>query len=271
MKKLRADAEKSPLSNILIAVLLVIGFVSFPVSDIVNLLSIDYTDNVKFAASAIFRLIFCGVMVWLVISYDFAGTLKFGVKNLLWILPCFLVVVNNFPIIALANGDAQVTAPAGTVVLYGLYCLSVAAFEEISFRALVFPLVYLKTRNMKHGLFWAFVFSSAAFGAVHLVNLFGGAGVGGVFLQIGYSFLIGGMCAVCMCLSGGIAVPIILHFVFNFGGLLIENLGRGEIWNLPTIIITAVLGVVVCVYMIFVALKIDCKNMDRLICVGGEK
>lgn len=265
MKKLRADAEKSPLSNILIVVLLAVGFVSFPVGEIVKLLGIEYTDNARLLATALFRFVFGGVMLYLVFVYDFAKTLKFGVKNLLWVLPCLLVVINNFPIIGLIDGTAQVTAGGGTIALFVLYCLSVAFFEEIAFRALVFPLVYLKTRNMKRGLFWAFAFSSAIFGLVHLVNLFGGAGVGAVLLQVGYSFLIGGMCAVCMCLSGGIFVPVILHFVFDVGGLLIENVGRGEIWNLPTVIITAVLGVIVFVYMLFVALKIEKSSMDALI------
>lgn len=265
MKKLRKDAEKSPLSNILIILLLVIGFVSFPVGDIIKLFKIEYIGAAKYLSNAVFRLIFIGVMIYLVFCYGLEGVFRPKFKRLFLILPCFLVVINNFPIIALIRGEATVAASQSTVVAFIFYCLTVAAFEEIAFRGLIFPMCYFKLKDKKYGLFLSFFVSSATFGIVHLVNLLGGAGIVPVIMQIGYSFLIGGMCAIAMTVTGSIYVPIILHFVFNVGGLLIEETGVGAIWNTPTIIITAVLGAIVCVYMIIIALKTHRTKLEEII------
>lgn len=99
---------------------------------------------------------------------------------------------------------------------------------------------------------------------MHLVNLLGGAGIGSVALQIGYSFLIGAMCAVALLITESLFVPISLHFIFNAGGLLVEELGAGDIVNLPTVILTLVIGVLVGTYILYAALKIGHEKFDKL-------
>jgi hypothetical protein len=55
-----------------------------------------------------------------------------------------------------------------------------------------------------------------------------------------------------------------MHSLFNFAGGVIPTLGNGEIWNVPTIIITAVLAVLVTVYSVILFLKIDISSIYDL-------
>lgn len=264
MKSLRIDAEKSPISNIIIAVLLAIGLSSFPTVWILSQF-FEVSKTLSLYLSAITKIAFCVVFVYLIYSYDFNGLFRWKISKFYLVIPCFLVVINNFPFIAVITGEALITASTAKIIGYVLYSFSVALFEELAFRGLVFPLVYLKTKDKKKGLFIALVISSLIFGAVHIVNFFAGANIGGVLLQMCYSFLIGGMCSIALCITGGLIIPILLHFIFNFGGLFIETLGSGAIWNIPTIMITAILGVIVAIYMIIIALKLKEDNLKPLL------
>ncbi len=270
MRKLRKDAERAPVSNIIIILLLVIGFASFPIKDTISLFGLEYTQVNRYIFTAAFRLLFLAVMVYFLYTYRFQKSLNFKVKKFYAVLPCYLVVVNNFPVIALATGQAQVSASAGVILLYLLQTLFITAFEEVAFRGIIFPLCYLKLRQKKRAVFWAAALSSALFGAVHLVNLLGGAGIGATLLQVGYSFLIGAMCAVSMLLTESLFVPISLHFIFNAGGLLVEELGSGGILNMPTVVLTAVIGVAVGTYLFYVAFNMKNERMESLIACGEE-
>jgi uncharacterized BrkB/YihY/UPF0761 family membrane protein len=78
-----------------------------------------------------------------------------------------------------------------------------------------------------------------------------GASVGATLLQVGYSFLVGAMCAVVLLLCGSVLPCILLHAVYDFGGLLIPTLGSGRIWNAPTVVLTAALSVAVTLYFLW--------------------
>ena len=119
-------------------------------------------------------------------------------RQLLFSLPCFAVVINNLPIIALATGAAQVTAPAGHVVWFVFECIFIGIFEETVFRGIIYLILLEKRRDSTGQIFWTTVWSSAIFGGIHLINLLAGASVGPTLLQMGYSFLIGGMCSVVL-------------------------------------------------------------------------
>ena len=75
-------------------------------------------------------------------------------------------------------------------------------------------------------------------------------------MQMGYSFLIGGMCAIAFLKTGSFYSAVLLHFLFNIGGMLIDyKMLSGAIWDAATIIITGVLAVIVIVYAIFLLFK----------------
>ena len=116
----------------------------------------------------------------------------------------------------------------------------------------------------KKDVFFSIIYSSLIFGAIHIVNLFVGSGIVPVIQQLGYSFLIGAMCAVVLIITKKLWMSILLHACFNFAGGIIPNLGTGEIWDVPTIIITAVLALTVTVYMIFVFIRLDMSEIDSM-------
>ena len=180
---------------------------------------------------------------------------------LLAFLPAMLVVVNNFPIIGLSTGAVQVTR-ADLTWIYLLDCLMIGLFEEIAFRGTIFLALLENRRGSTKQIFWVSLVSSALFGLLHLVNLVEGAGVGSTVLQVGYSFLIGGMCTIVFLKSGNILPCIILHTLFDLGGRMVGTVADGIIWDVATVVITAVLGVAVAVWMLVLLLRIDPADTD---------
>lgn len=266
MKKRLYYLRKNPLETAFIALLFVIGLIGLPYREIGGLITQDQT------LADITGLILCrapafAIMCAATYHLGLGGFLPFGKKGaaLLFALPALAVALNNAPWIALAVGDAKITASAGTVLLFALECLFVGAFEEVSFRGVVFPLVLQKFGTGVKGRFLSGLLSSAMFGLVHLVNLFGGASFGAVAMQIGYSFLIGAMLAVVFFRGGGILLCAALHAVYNFCGMVVPQLGEGELWNLPTIVITVLLSVAVCAYMAIGLWKADDKPVRALV------
>ena len=118
---------------------------------------------------------------------------------------------------------------------------------------------FCKNKNgteLKRGAFLSIILSSAIFGGAHLVNLFAGADVGATILQVGYSFLIGSMFALAAVKSGNFYHAVALHAIFDFGGLLeSKGLIEGVIWTTENMILTAAVGLIVCVYAIVLFIK----------------
>lgn len=178
-------------------------------------------------------------------------------------LPALAVVVNNFPILSAAGGDAYLTRPE-LVPLFALDAWMIGVFEEIAFRGVLFPLLLENRRGTTRQIFRITVAVSAVFGLVHLVNLIEGAGIGPTLLQVGYSFLIGGMCSIVLLKSGNLLLCILLHAVYDFCGGLYPALGAGSWWDTPTVIWTAVLGTAVFVWMMRILMHIKPEEADRL-------
>ena len=178
-------------------------------------------------------------------------------------LPALVIAVNNLPIIALASGEARVTN-FGLLWLFALECLLIGLFEELTFRGVLLPMLLQKRRSSSREIFWVTAVSSAVFGLIHLINLAEGAGVGATLLQVGYSFLIGGMCAIVLLKTGSLPLCILIHAAYDFCGGLVPTLGEGRLWDTPTVILTAVLSVLVAAYMVWTLLHIKPEETDRL-------
>ena len=172
-----------------------------------------------------------------------------GAAFAVW-LPAFAIALNNFPWIGLARGSVRVDRPEWIWILT-LDALFIGAFEEMAFRGALLPLLLKKYGRTKRGVILTVLISSAVFGAVHLLNLLEGAGVGATFLQVGYSFLIGGMCAIVYLRTENLIACILIHGVYDLGGSLVPTLGSGELWDLPTVILTILLSVAVAVWMLY--------------------
>ncbi len=194
--------------------------------------------------------------------YGFTSDKK--TRALLVSIPALLVVVNNLPIIGLVSGNAVLLRSGAVLWLYAAESFSIGLFEELAFRAVLFPAVLEKHRASTKDIFWYTVLSSAVFGGIHLFNLFAGAGVGPVVLQIGYSFLIGGMCAVVLLKTRCIWLCVLLHTLFDFNGYLIPTLGDGIIWDAATVTVTAVLGVLTLIHFLFVMKNVRPEDLERI-------
>ena len=119
-------------------------------------------------------------------------------KALVFCIPAFLVAVNNAPLLGLATGTVYFTHTGWYLFWFIVECVAIGAFEELAFRGTVLLMITEKRRRTTGDLVIAILLSSAVFAVVHMVNLLVGADPGAVFLQIGYSFLIGAMCAVVL-------------------------------------------------------------------------
>lgn len=186
-------------------------------------------------------------------------------RSLLFTLPPFLVVVNNMPLLSMIWGDAYVVHSAPVYwVWFALECLAIGLFEELAFRGVIFLMFAEKRHATRKGLFWSLVLTSAVFGAVHLVNVLMGAGIGAVILQIGYSFLIGAMCSVVLLKTRNIWICVALHAIYDFCGTMMPTLGGGTWWDTPTVIFTAVLAVVTAIYLIRQFFVLDLSRVEEI-------
>jgi len=186
-------------------------------------------------------------------------------RSLLFALPPFLVVVNNMPILSMIWGDAYLVhkAPA-YFIWFTAECLAIGLFEELAFRGVIFLMFAEKRHTTRKGLFRSLILTSAVFGGVHLVNLFMGAGIGGVILQIGYSFLIGAMCAVVLLRTRNIWICVLLHAIYDFCGTLMPTLGAGTWWDTPTVVFTAVLAVATAAYLVWQFFRLDLCEVGKI-------
>ena len=117
-------------------------------------------------------------------------------------------------------------------------------------------MLVLKNRTQSRGkIFLAIFLSSVVFGLIHFVNLFFGASIFSVALQICYSALIGALCSMVLLLTRNIWLCVILHATYNFCGGIIESYGSGTQWTLPEIIFTTVMAIIVGVYFLVVFLR----------------
>ena len=199
---------------------------------------------------------FWGALVALVFMVEFSfGSILHplgnkSLKKLVFVIPAFVIAVNNFPWVSFLAGDCALDAELGDIAFYAIICLCVGLFEELAFRGCALMLLLKKRTATKLSIFMAIFWSSVLFGAVHLVNVFVSS-PGAVLLQIGYSALIGGMCCLVLLETSNIWLCVFIHALYNFAGGVVPRLGTGIIWTGPEIALTAVLGVLVAVYSVY--------------------
>ncbi len=211
--------------------------------------------------SIIFRGLASMVFVFALIYVDYRVFSKVQFTHLAVFLPALLVAANNFPFLGMINGTIWLKR-GDLIWIYALDCLLIGLFEELAFRGVLLPFLLEKRRKTKKEILWTVVGSSAVFGLIHLINLFEGAGFGATLLQIGYSFLIGGMCAIVLMKTGNLIYCILLHAVYDFGGRWM-TVAEGSLWDAPTVIITAVLAVIVVVWMLITFFRIEPQDAER--------
>ena len=244
MDKLKKIVKSKAFTYVFLA--LILGVIVFFRSDFVFSSDKIINESIKNLATE--------TAVLLIVIFAFCsketlcfGSLKVSLKGFLWALPCFLVALANFPFSALISGQAVVLRK-DLIWLIAIECLLVAMTEELFFRTIVGA--YLdKKLNGKHKTFKCVIVSGAIFGAWHLINLLGGAGVVETLLQVVYTFLIGAMLSMLIIKTKSLNLCVLVHAIFNFGGLLIQRLGTGVAHDLIFWIATVFAGLLCFVFM----------------------
>lgn len=177
-------------------------------------------------------------------------------EKLLWCLPCLFVALANFPFTALIGG-AAVIERADLLPLFILKCLSIGIMEEIIFRGILQPALLKKLSGRKYGTLLSVAATSAVFGLWHLLNLIDGAGIGATLMQVGYSFLIGGMLSAVVIKTGSVWPCILLHALFDCGGFIVTDLGSGAFQDVYFWIFTAVAAAICLIHVLNFLLKAD--------------
>ncbi len=264
MNKLIQDAKKTPFSHIIIITLFAIGLISVPLDRLFSLF-IENKLTSLLIGGTVMRVIVAIIALVFIFKYGFHKQfLAFsGVKSIWIIVPALIVAINNAPIIGLITGNVTIEESTLNITLYVFYCISIGFAEELSFRGLIFPLCMKITGDKKHGAFWGIALNAAVFSLSHLVNLFNGASILAVLMQVGYTFLIGALCAIVFAVTKNVFSAVAVHIVYDVGGLMCANIANGNQWDLTTIIITAVIGVIVCAYMVVKVFCLDGKAIKR--------
>jgi membrane protease YdiL (CAAX protease family) len=264
MSKLIRDAEKTPFSHVIIITLFAVGLISVPLEKLFFLF-IESQLTARLIGGIIMRVIVATIALIFIYKYHFNAQFSaLSLKNcIVAVVLALIVAINNAPIIGLINGNVKITATAVDILLYVLYCISIGFAEEFAFRGLIFPLCLKITENRKLSAFWAIVLNATVFSLSHLINLFNGYSVGAVFMQLGYTFLIGAMCAIIFALTKNIFFAVAIHVVYDLGGLMPNTIASGNQWDIITIIITVVISVIVCAYMVYRTLKLNGSELKN--------
>ncbi len=253
---------KKNLTNTIPIILIILSVIIFIVFEVCNF---KYTDDETLNAllnGTIPRFAAGGALLTVLILLGCKKILKPEIKslpkNLLWCIPCFLVVFANFPFAALITDSAKILRPELTA-LFIAECLAIGFMEETLFRGILQDTFFQIFKDKPHGQIFTVLLTSAAFGVIHLFNLFAGANVGATFLQVGYSFLIGAMLSAVLIKTENLWLCVLLHAGFDFGGNIISELGTGNFQDIWFWIFTAVAGLLCSAHILGFLIKQD-KN-----------
>ena len=188
------------------------------------------------------------------------------------VFPALLIAINNFPISAYFFNRVTITEPAHTLYLFAIECLSVGIFEEIIFRGIIFAVLVQQLPQTRAGGFIAILISSILFGFMHLLNLFNGANIASVLIQVGYSILVGAMLAVVYVATQNLIYPILIHGIYNYFGLVAFRFGIvNSRYDVVTIVVTIVLSLFSFVFYYIVFMKTTKSEIEKVYLVNRSK
>lgn len=224
-----------------------------------------FGEGVRFTIDIISRALVVIFAAYFIKACGFNSFAKpqVGLLRILLIFLGLLVCVNNFPVIGFITGNVFLKDNP-KILRYIVYCIAIGVSEEFVFRGIVMPLVGIKFREKPRAPFITVLITSTIFALCHLFNIFA-AGVPATLLQVGYTFLTGGLFCAVYLFTENLIFSIILHVVFDFGGLLFNNpfgIAAGNMWDKYTIIITAVLGVIATAVYIVAILNYKSRAND---------
>lgn len=241
-----------------IAILLLVQIISpkiFDSSRLNNLL-------ITIVSRAIGTLIFSVLIAFL--GFNVTKRIQVNYRTILFLVPCFIVAINNLPIVSLISKESKISASFVEILFFFIECVFIASFEETAFRGVLLPVMLKNKRGSIKEIFQITLLSSAIFGLIHIVNLIEGASPLSVLMQIGYSTLVGGMCAVVLLKTSNIFLCISVHAIYNFCGQIVTKLGSGFFWSTAQIILTAFVGIICAALIINSLQKMSISETDYI-------
>ena len=97
-----------------------------------------------------------------------------------------------------------------------------------------------------------------------LLNLLSGASIASTLLQVGYTFLMGGLFSTIMAKTKDIWLIVVIHTIFDIGGTLVNKLGSGIFQDKLFWIFTVVFGVLAGLYILFNIYVLNKKDNESL-------
>lgn len=239
-RRMAESAYSSPLLTAVFAALFAVA--AFSVSNVAAFgetakFIIDISSRALVVIFAAYAIKACGFKVF--------AKPNVGLMRGLLLFLGLLVCANNFPIIGFITGNVALKENP-QIFRYIVYCAAIGIAEEYVFRGFIMPLVGLKFKCKPHAPFITVLVTSAIFSLCHLFNIFS-AGIPATLLQVGYTFLTGGLFCAAYLFTENLLFPIALHVIFDLGGLIFGTpfgIAFGNMWDTATIIITAVLGII---------------------------
>jgi len=191
-------------------------------------------------------------------------------QNLLYLIPCFIIAIDNFPFWSYFSGNMHlVRTELQDVLLFGVYCLSVGVFEECIFRGIIFAVLASRLSRDRKGFIQTYVISSFIFGVAHLFNGFSFA----TALQICYTTLTGGLFAFALIKTKNIFCCGAIHAIYNFCGLILseQGLGSGIVFDAGTTITMAIISLFVGVFVLYKVYECPHEEIKELYTKLGVK
>lgn len=171
---------------------------------------------IRLVAGIIVRLSMFGVLIYLIKRLELTTFL--GLKTGIRLDQLQVIIIPLIIIIMSILGDLTIYKNAGLSLL-GLFLVSnllIALVEELTFRAIVLPLI-LKIRSKKKRLLLvSVVMSSMLFGVLHFLNLFREPGnFSGITSQVIFATCIGVYLGALFLRTRHIIFPVMIHFLIN--------------------------------------------------------
>lgn len=177
-------------------------------------------------------------------------------KWLSW-LPCLIVAINNFQWWSFFAGKMELVRTGFIdIMLFSLQCLFVGLFEELIFRGAVFALIASLFPKDKKGLIKTFVVSCVVFALAHIFN--------GDLLQVGYTLLTGGLFAFVLIKTKNVLCCAFTHALYNWCGLLMDQLGNGAVFDVGTCVLMAVIAVCGVLFVLYSLYKYSDEERKEL-------
>lgn len=261
--------KEKPFEFLICIILYCVGASSIPNIKIADFFHLGQSFDMLFFA--ILKAITVIFPVYLLFALNEQNVLKFKaklfLKSSLILFPFYLVCLNNIPFVSVLSGNSKLILDKNFLI-YCVLCLTISVFEEICFRGLV--LQNLENYKKINTPFKKIVIGSLIFSACHLVNAFS-FNAGYLLMQLGYSFLIGLICCFSYYASKSLYMSIILHFIFDFGGLMTDyGVVCGNIWDKASILTTVFLSVFTLFYGIVVFIKVYKEKENESSYTKGE-